>query len=166
MLTHRHVRSMACRLRPTVHCKMFRRRNDTIVFWIVALHARNKCDSHSPREERIFAISFLSAPPARITEDVDVRRPEVETLENIAMPCTYGLDVLDSSFGPDGNCHPVNRIQIECCSQSDWLRKLGDTGPLHSMQRLAPPVISWNIQPRHRTGLIHELRDLFFHGHA
>jgi hypothetical protein len=34
------------------------------------------------------------------------------------------------------------------------------------MQGLAPPVVCWNIQPRHRTRLIHQLRDLLFHGHA
>ena len=36
-------------------------------------------------EERIFAVGFLAAAPARIAKDVDVGRPEIEALEDLAV---------------------------------------------------------------------------------
>ncbi len=39
---------------------------------IGTLHAGDERDGHLPRQERIFAIGFLAASPARITKNIDI----------------------------------------------------------------------------------------------
>ena len=167
MFADHHIRVVARAFWPAVDRVMFRRRNDAIVFRIVALHARNERHSHSGRQERVFPVGFLSASPAGIAKDVDVRRPEVETLKDVAVAVLHSLHVLDSRLNAGRNRHPVNGIRIERRGQADRLRERGDTAVVrYAMQRLAPPVVVRHIQPRNRARLVHQLRDLFFHRHA
>ena len=49
---------------------------------VVTLHAFDKSDAHATRQERIFAVSFLSAAPTWIAKDVDVGRPEGQAVED------------------------------------------------------------------------------------
>ena len=74
--------------------------------------------------------------------------------------------MLDAPFGADDDRHAVNRIGIEGRGQADRLGKLGGPVGRDAMQRLAPPVVGRNIQPRNRARLIHQLRDLLFDRHA
>ena len=74
---------MARGLGAAVHGEVLGRGDDAVVLRIVALHAGDEGDAHARGEERIFAVGFLAAAPARIAEDVDVGRPEVEALEDV-----------------------------------------------------------------------------------
>ena len=65
------------------------------------------------RQEGVLSKSFLPPSPARITEDVNVRCPEIEALEDVAIPIMQALDVLDSPFGADHNGHTVNGVCIK-----------------------------------------------------
>src|SRR5690242_14845756 len=60
-----HVFAMAQRLRATVNGKVLGRGNNFQVFGIVALQAGYKSNSDAAGEERVFAVSFLAAAPAR-----------------------------------------------------------------------------------------------------
>ena len=77
--------------------------------------------AHAAGEERIFAVSFLAAAPARVAEDVDVGRPEVEALEDVAMAGADGLHVMDAAFGADGDGHLVDRGGVEGGGEADGL---------------------------------------------
>ena len=125
VLAHFHVGNVPRRLGSAVHREMLRRRNGEIVFRIVSLHAGDEGDAHARRQEWIFAVGLLAASPARVAKDVDVWRPEVQAFEDAAVPFAHRLDVLDSSFDPDGLGHAVNGLRIKGCGQADRLGKLG-----------------------------------------
>ena len=84
MLADVHVNEVARGLGPAVHGIMFGRGDHPVICGIVALQAGDERDAHAPGEERIFAIGFLAASPARIAKDVDVGRPEIEAFEDVA----------------------------------------------------------------------------------
>ena len=65
-------------LRPAVNSEMLRRRDNSKVVRIVSLHSGDERHSQPPAQERIFSIRLLSAPPARIAEDVHIRGPEIQ----------------------------------------------------------------------------------------
>src|SRR6266700_7148583 len=104
-----HIGGVAGGLRAAVHSEMLGRRNHAVIFRIVSLHSRNKRHAHLCCEEWIFAVGFLAASPTRVTKNVDVGGPEIEALEDVAMPSAHGLRVLDASFDTDVDCHLVNR---------------------------------------------------------
>src|SRR5438477_8484845 len=66
-------------LRPTVNSEMLRRRDNSKVVRIVSLHSGDERHSQPPAQERIFSIRLLSAAPAGIAEDIDVRCPEIQS---------------------------------------------------------------------------------------
>src|SRR6185312_625165 len=166
MLADDYIRSVAGGFGAAVHRVMLRRGNHTVIFRIVALHACYKGNAHAGSQERIFAVSFLSTSPARIAKNVDVGSPEIQPFKDVAMAIAHALDVLDSSLGADCNCHPVNGVRIEGCSQANGFRELG--GPIsgYAMQGLAPPVVVRYVQSGNGPGLVDKLSDLLFHGHA
>src|SRR5215469_17213580 len=51
---------------------------------IGTLYTRDECVAHSGGEEWVLAVGLLAAAPARIAEDVDVRRPEGQSVEDAA----------------------------------------------------------------------------------
>src|SRR6185312_16838618 len=73
-----HVHGVAGRLRSGMHRKMFRSRDGAGVFGIVTLQAGDKGDTELRGQEGVFAIGLLATAPARIAEDVDIGRPEIE----------------------------------------------------------------------------------------
>ena len=89
---------------------------------IVALHPLYEFDAHATGEIRIFPVRFLPSSPAGIAKDIDVRRPEVQAFENIAMPIPHRLDMLDSRFGADHNGHSMDRIGVERVVAQEWDR--------------------------------------------
>ena len=113
-------------------------------------------------QEGILAVSLLAAAPTRIAEDVDVRRPEIEALEDVAVARADGLNVLDAALGADRHGHRVNCGRVERGGQADRLGKLGGAIQQHTVERLAPPVVGWNLQARNRASLVHQLRSLLF----
>src|SRR5436305_10532555 len=74
-----NVGEMTCGLRPTVNSEMLRRRNNSKVVRIVSLHSSDERHSQPPAQERIFSIRLLSAAPAGIAEDIDIRCPEIQS---------------------------------------------------------------------------------------
>ena len=132
---------------------------------IVALHAGHKRHAHVPCQKRIFAIRLLPAAPARIAEDVDVRRPEIQPLENVAVPRAHILRMLDAPLGADVDGHLVNLRRVEGRAKPDRLGKLRRPIHRHAVQSLAPPVVRRHIQPRNRARLVHQLRSLLFERH-
>ena len=78
VLAYVHIGKVARRLRPAVHGIVLRCRNGQVVLRIVALQSGHVGNAHAAGEEGIFAVGFLTAAPARIAKDVQIRRPEIE----------------------------------------------------------------------------------------
>src|SRR5438270_5435424 len=70
---HVHVEAMSQRFGTAVHCEMFAGGDRLGMFWIGALHSRDESRPELTGEKRIFAVSLLTASPAWIAEDVDIR---------------------------------------------------------------------------------------------
>ena len=78
VFAHVHIGEVACRLRSAVHGEVLRRGNREVVLRIVALQSGHVGNTHAAGEERIFAVGLLPAAPARIAEDVQIGRPEIQ----------------------------------------------------------------------------------------
>ena len=150
-----------------MHRKVLGSRDHAVVARIVALHALHKGHAHARGQERIFAVSLLPAAPARIAEDVHVRRPEIQPLKDLAEPAIlfHKHVVLDAGLNTDGYRHLVDRSRIERRGQCDWLGILRNPLRSHAVQRLAPPVVGRHVQPLNGTRLIHQLGCLLFQRH-
>ena len=56
-----------------------------MIFGIIPLQAANERHAQRAGQERIFAVGFLAATPARIAENVDVGRPKSQPVVNVAV---------------------------------------------------------------------------------
>src|SRR5229473_1737060 len=102
---------------------MFGGRDDFEVIRVRALHAANECDGEPSGEVRVFAVSLLTAAPARVAEDVDVGRPEREALIAAVFVVADGLVVLGARFGRDDVGDAVHEVRIPRGREPDGLRK-------------------------------------------
>src|SRR5205814_4722923 len=75
--------------------------------------------SDPAREERIFAVSFLAAAPARIAKDVDVGRPKGEAVVAAGISVLYSIVVLGARFGRD------DEIGRASCREREEMRVRG-----------------------------------------
>ena len=59
-----------------------------LVVWRIfrTLQSAHHSHAHLPRQIRVFAVGLLSAPPTRVTENVDVGCPEGEAAVNVVVP--------------------------------------------------------------------------------
>ena len=103
--------------------KVLRRRDDLKIFRIVTLQSRNEGHSHASGEVWIFTVRFLATPPARITEDIDIRRPEIQPLVDVPPAGSNCLGVLGPRFATNSGCHLMNQGSVEAGSEANWLRK-------------------------------------------
>src|SRR5699024_490390 len=95
------VEAVALRLGAAVDCVVLRRGYDLPVLRVVALQAAHEGDAHARGQVRVFAVCLLPAAPARVSEDVYVRRPECETLITLALSAPDELVMLRASLGRD-----------------------------------------------------------------
>ena len=134
---------------------------------LLRLQALHEGDAHARGEERILAIGFLATAPARVTEDVDVGRPEREPLVTLVLAARQEGMVLGARFVADGGGHLGHQRGIERGRQADRLRKhRGTAGAGHAVQGFVPPIVFGHLQARDGgRGVLH-LRGLFLQRHA
>ena len=138
---------MAVGFRPAVHGEMLGGGVELAVLRVVALQAAHEAHAHARGQERILAVGFLSAPPARIAEDIDVGRPEGQALVAAVFATPQGLVVLGARFVADRSRHLVHQRHVEGRGQADGLREHRRAARArHAVQRLVPPVVGG--QPR------------------
>src|SRR6185312_654141 len=91
---------------------------------IVALHTLNESAADLSGQERILAIGLLAATPARIAEDVDVGRPEIEALGDAVILTRPARHVeLDPRLGADGDAHLLDARRVKGGGQTDRFGK-------------------------------------------
>jgi hypothetical protein len=161
------VEVMAVLLRPAVDREVLRGRNRLVVARVVTLEPADERHSQAAGQVRVFAVRLLPAAPARVAEDVDVRRPEREPLVPAALALPHELVVLRASLVPDHDGHFVHERRVEGRRETDRLREdRSDARARDTVQRLVPPLVGRHVEPRDRGGLVRELRDLLGDGHA
>ena len=127
------------------------------IILVIALHPFYRCCAHHTGKIRVFTARLLATTPPRVTEYINIRTPEGETL----MPnTTRGLCLSEFVMVgciPYGTCfvryHRVNIILllcIECCSQRNGLGKYCDVVVADAMASLIPPIVSRNTKTVHR----------------
>src|SRR5215471_13806577 len=91
---------------------------------IVALKTGHESHADTRGQVWVFAVGFLSTPPAWIPEDVDVRRPDGQPTIPICRSIRVQIGVvLSPELRADGVSHLVDEGCVEGCSQSDGLRE-------------------------------------------
>src|SRR5579864_5542786 len=88
------------------------------VSWIVTLQSGHESNGHAAGKKWIFSISFLTAAPPRIAEDIYVRGPEVQALEKVAASSANRHVVPGSSLCPDSRGDVMKYARVEGGSQS------------------------------------------------
>ena len=166
MLAHVHIGKVARRLRPAVYGIVLRGRNGQVILWIVALQSGHVGNAHAAGQERVFAVGLLTAAPARIAKDVQIRRPEIEASHDAGVSLARILHVLDASLNANLGRHGVNSRRIERGSQADGLGILGYTLVDHSVKGLAPPLVCGNVEPWNCRGVVLHLRSLLRKSHS
>ncbi len=166
VLRYLYIDRVPRRLRPAVHRKMLRRRDDPEILRIIPLQSRYECHPHASGKKWILSVRFLAAAPARIAEDVDIRRPEVQPLHNVPPSCFHGLVMLGAGFRSDDDRHLVDQRVVKRGRQSDRLWKdRRRSGVCNPMQGFTPPVIGRDLKSRNRPRLVHELRSFLLESH-
>ena len=109
-----HIEGMTVPLWAAVHGEVLGAGQELAVFFSqplsvigIALQSSHHRETHLRSQEGILAVGLLTASPAGITEDVDVRRPERETLVAFDIATTLGLLGLHTRLVAHGCKHLV-----------------------------------------------------------
>ncbi len=161
------VEAVAQLLGPAVHREVLAGGDGAQMFEVLALHAGHKGDSQAAGQERIFAVGLLAPPPARVTKDVDVGRPEREAVEDAVIAFPLRLVVLGAGLVGDDVAHALHHGLIPRRRHADRLGKhRGVAGARHPVQGFVPGLVVGNAEPRNRRGPVLQLVCLLLQGHA
>src|SRR5437870_3416043 len=131
-----------------VHRVMFRRRDHLEVARVIALQTLDESHAQTRSEKRVLAIGFLSASPARVAKDVDIRAPESQPFIPSALIVANELVMLCAGFSRDHVSNLMHKISVPRCRQTNRLGKHSCVaGARHAMQRFVPPFIRGNSKP-------------------
>ena len=136
------------------------------VVGIFALHALNKAHAQAAGQERVLTVSFMAAAPAGITEDVDVGSPDGQAFVDIAVVMAAAEVVLAAGFHADYIADFLHHVFVKSSCHTNGLREHGSgTSAAHTVDTLAPPVVSGDAQALNGGGPAQHLADLFVQGH-
>ena len=155
------VEAVAFGLGSAVNGKVFGAGSGLEVAGIVTLQPLHHGGAKLSGKERILAEGLLTASPARIAEDVDVGRPECESLV-LAAPAGRDRGVMFGAglVGDDAGDLPDERA-IPGRSEPDDLGKNGGAAAAaDAMAGLAPPIVGGHAETLDRTALVKQLADL------
>src|SRR5437667_307983 len=151
----------------TAKGKMLGGGNRFQILGIVALQPGDESYANATGEKRIFSVSLLSASPARIAKDVDVRRPEGQAEIAAGISVLESVVVLGASFGRNDIGDAMNKVGVPGGSEADGLRENRSVSRARdTVQAFVPPVISRNSEARDGAGNVLHLRSFFVERHA
>src|SRR6202012_3525283 len=117
------VEGVAFGLRAAVDREVFAGGDRFGVLGVIALHAGDEGYAHAAGEVRVFAVGLLAAAPAWVAEDIDIRRPEGEAVEDTVVAFLLGVIVLGAGFGGDDVAHRVQHLRVPGGGHADGLRE-------------------------------------------
>src|SRR5574344_176069 len=161
------VEFVAVFFRSGVNGIMFCTRCNLQMVRVGALQSFYKGSAHARSEVGVLAVCFLSASPARITEYVDVRRPECKAA---VLGCRktgfLRLVPFCARFSRNDVGFLLSKLVIERSCKSDCLRENGClTLACHAMQTFAPPVVRRNAHFLNFHAFVQHERYLFLKRH-
>ncbi len=166
-LAHDGVERMAVCLRPAVHGVMLHRGNRLEVFRVVALEAANERQRDAPGQKRVFAVRLLSAAPPGIAKEIDVRRPDGESLIAIVLIVPEMLVMFRARLVRDDRGHAENETVVPRGREPDGLGEhRAESVACDAVQGFVPPVVGGNAQTVDRGRDILHLEDLLIQRHA
>ena len=118
-----------------------------VIIRMVSLKSLHCSYSHHGSEIWVFSVGLLSAAPSRISEDIDVRSPEGQSVILLVQPLAYGIVILGTCLVRH-ICEGLKMsLGIECGSHTYSLRIYGGkTGSCNAVKCLVPPVIIRNAE--------------------
>ena len=132
-----------------------------------ALQAADHGHTQLAGQIRVLAVRLHPPPPARVAEDVDVRRPERDTLILTDESILPGNAVLHPCLVADGREYLIEKRLVKRSRHADGLREHrcgAVTG--HPVQGLTPPVVCFDVQGGYRGGMVHGHGRLLLQGQA
>ena len=151
-----YIECMAVPFRPAVHGEVLGARQQLPIFFPqplsiigIALQSSHHRQTHLRSQEGIFAISLLTTSPAGITEDIDIRCPERETLVALDIPTALGLLSLHTCLVAHGRKHLMQQgiIPRGCHRHRDGEHRGIAVAP-HTVQGFVPPLELRNTESR------------------
>ena len=160
------IEVVAQRLRPAVYREMLGAGRCAQGF-AVPLQAADKGFAEPRGQIGVLAVGLMPAPPAGITENVDIRGPHGEPV--IDIPVAFGgvRVVFRTGLGGDGRGDFFQQLIVEHGRKPDGLGKArGGAAAGQAVQRLVPPVIGGDAQPLDRGRVKTQLRCALLNCHA
>ncbi len=161
------IEAVAQLLGAAVHREVLTGGDGAQMLEVVALHSADEGDAEAAGEERVFAVGFLAAAPARIAEDVDVGRPEGESIEDAVIAFALGLVVFGAGFRGNDVAHAADHSRIPGGGHADGLRKDSCiSGACHAVKGFVPCLVVGNAEAGNGGCPVFELRRFFIQRHA
>ena len=124
----------------------------------VALNALDILHAKLGGEVWVFAVSLLSASPARVTKDIYVGRPYCNALELVCVARFFVPFVLCASLCARYLSRAAQKRPVPRCRKTDCLReKRGDARTGKPVQTLVPPVVRGYAEALYRLAVVFEL---------
>src|SRR6202042_1403989 len=99
------------------------------------------------RQKWVLSVGLLSASPARIPKDIDVRCPERQAEKLLTLVLAHRLVVFGAGFGRDSLAHAMHQRRIPGGPHPNHLWKLRRvTGKRDTMQTFVPPIVLRDTQ--------------------
>ena len=129
----------------------------------LALYTPYKGFSVFGGKEGVFAVGFVASAPARVTENIDVGRPEGKSLVNIPVAVGGKGVIFCSCFNGGYFCRFFCKGSIKHSRKSDCLREhCGCACTGYSVKSLVPPVVGGDSEALNGGCVIAQLSCLFF----
>ena len=160
------IGSVSCGLRARMHGEVLGAGCGLEIVRVVALKPLDECRSQHARQIGVLAVGLHAAAPARITEDVDVGRPEGKS--GVAAVVAYALChlILGACLVRDGVAYAVEQFDVECGAESYRLREYRcAAAAAHAVQTLVPPVVGFDAEALDARRRVHHLADLLVDVH-
>ena len=165
MLADPCVKRMARALRPRMRGKMLRAGGSFQKF-AVALYSVYISRGKKRSEKRILAERLLPSAPARVTENIYIRRPKGKPLINIIVAVFFMLIVFDASLCGYHIRDIMYQHTVKCCGKPYRMRKDSCcAASCHAMRAFIPPVVFMYSEPLYGRRIVEKLRCFLLYGH-
>ncbi len=166
LLARLGIELMAQVFRTAMYRKMFRAGRCLHIVLIMSLYSFHEPHAESGCQVRVFPECLMASAPSRVSENIDVGRPERQPFVNIKIFIFLLCVELRPAFRGNGVSYFFQKIFVKCGRQRDCLRKYGRRScSCHAVERLIPPVISFDAQSFYRRSAVHHLKSLLLQCH-
>src|SRR5690606_554614 len=129
-----------------------------VIFGIIPLQAFYKLNPHNTCQKWIFTVSFLSTSPARIAENIHVRRPKSQALITATLISADKFVVLRSTLITNSGSNVKHQCGVKSSGKAYRLREYcGAPRTSYAMERLIPPLVLRHINMGDLSRSIHHL---------